>query len=55
MYAAFATPLISFLIVRKSEKTIALKIFNAVIITVVFAGLCVLIGMWFFLKSGKVS
>jgi hypothetical protein len=45
MYAAYATPLISFLIVRKIEKRMLVKIINAAILTTVLDGLSLIIAM----------
>jgi len=55
LYAAFTTPLISFLIVRKKEKSRAVKILTAVLLTIVLAGAFLLMAMWLFLLSGEIS
>jgi amino acid transporter len=55
LYAAYTTPLISFLIVRKKEKKLAVKLLIAVILTIVLAGVFLLMAMWLLLMSGEVS
>jgi hypothetical protein len=55
LYGAYATPIISFIIVRKTKNRDSIKLLKWMLLTIVFGGLFLVIAMLLFLKSGKVT
>jgi len=55
LYAAFATSLISFLLVRKTQKGAVHKILKGILLSIVLGGVLFVNSTWFFLISGKIS
>jgi hypothetical protein len=55
LYAILTTPLLSFFIVRKTQKGNAYKILMGILLTILLGGLFLAISMWFFVNSGKIT